>query len=434
MTRAFKLIATIAILLTFLGGTVSYAEVSGNYIVIDSTKPLEKQLLYANSTYEIRSIVHLRTDFSIPDNCTLIFSGGSIVGSYVLRGANTQIRAGEYDNIFKGVSCKGKWHCEKASICWWGAIDSYQVASNGHGYLANKSCDIAIERCLESTFPVVYFPVGCWYITKTIQVKEHKDFLLAGGPAVKSYYLNELVYNNNIHAANIYTDKNITVFSFCYNGEEVFNFHGGSIDVSQVYLKNKSIYNESIMFFDLSGGCQIIQASIQTHMINYQDENTFFNNNSRGVLFRISGSNYSFASDVTISCKINGFGTGIETSREKNANKSSWITDLKLNSYIRKSRTAIKLQEGDGTVINGSLQSTAFFDKKGGSRDKDKYPFVDISCRFVQVNASIWDVNSQYKDKWSNGIAIRIQDPKRTYDISESIISQYEPKNALVLP
>lgn len=412
----------------------AYAETSGKYIVLDSAKPLEKQLLYANSTYEVRSVVYLKSDFTIPDNCTIVFSGGTIVGTHVLNGANTQIRAGEYDYIFNNVSCKGKWHCEKASICWWGAVDSYRIAGIGRGYLADITCDNAIEKCLESSFPVIYFPIGCWYITKTIQVKKHKDFILAGGPAIKSYYLNELAYTNNIQAANIYTDRNITVIRFCFDGEEVVNFHGGSIDVSQLYFKNKGTYNESVLLFDLSAGCQIIQGVVQTHMINYQDEKTFFNNNSRGVLFKISGPDYSFASDITVSCKINGFGTGIETLREHNSNSRSWITDLKLNSYIRKSRTAIKLPEGDGTVINGSLQSTAFFDDKGGSKDKDKFPFVDIGCRFIQINASIWDVNSRYKDRWSNGIAIRVNELIGTYDISESIFSQYAPKKALALP
>lgn len=422
-----------AFLLCFFCKPYVYSAPVNKYIILDSSKSLEKQLLYENATYEVRSNIKLNSDFIIPDNCILFFSGGTIEGNNVLFGSNTQIRAGDYDIIFKNVICKGKWHCEKASVCWWGAQDSYKIVAKGYGYLADTPCDKAIELCMESSFPIVYFPVGCWYITKTICIKSHKDFILAGGPAIKSYYLKELVYHNNIQGANIYTDKNIKVFCICYEGEEVINIQGGSIDVSQTYFKNNVIYDESVLYFDISGGCQIIQGLIKTHIINYQDEETFFINNSVGILFHIRDSNYSFATDVTVACKINGFGTGIETLRSKDSNKKSWITDLKLNSSIRKSRTAIRLPEGDGTIITGSLQSTAFFDNKGGIKDKDNYPFLDIGCRFVQINASIWDVNSRNNNKWTNGIAIRVQDTTCTYSISKSIVSQYDPKNALLL-
>lgn len=407
---------------------------ANRYVVLQSNATLEKQLSTENTTYEIRTNVKLGSDFVIPNNCTLLFNGGRISGYHVLTGNNTQIKAGGYDAIFDQVVCKGKWFCEKASICWWGAKDSYSISGNGRGYLANIPCDAAVELCMASSFPAIYFPVGCWYITKTINIKECKDILLAGGPAIKSYYLNELAYSNTIRSATIYTDKDIKVIRVCFKGEEVLNISGGSIDVSQVYLKNKKVYSESAIYFDVANGLQVIQANINTHLISYQDENTFFNSKSHGVLFNISGSEYSFVTDATIACKINGFGTGIETSRATNANKSSWITDLKLNSYIRKARTAIKLLDGDGSSIGGSLQSTQYFDDKGGLKDKDKYPFIDIACRFVQVNASIWDVHSIRNGKWTNGAAIRVSEQKGTYDISESIKAQYGPKKALVLP
>ena len=126
--------------------------------------------------------------------------------------------------------------------------------------------------------------------------------------------------------------------------------------MSQVYYKSNQVYDESAIYFDISNGSRIMQAFISTHMINYQDEDTFFKSNSRGVFFHVSGTEYSFATGVTIACKINGFSTGIETLQDDDANKSSWVTDLQLNSYIRKARTAIKLPIGDGTHIGGSLQ------------------------------------------------------------------------------
>ena len=427
---------TIVCVLVFIVciNTGSFAASSNKHIELNSIQTLEEQLLYPNTIYEISSIVKLNSDFRIPDNCTLYFTGGSIEGSHKLFGENTQIRAGDYDVIFEGVICAGKWHCEKASICWWGAQDSYKIASNGHGFLADLACDKAIELCLQSSIPAVYFPIGCWYITKTIRVTSHKDFFLAGGPSIKSYYLKALVYDNNIQAATIYTDQNIKVFSICFSGEDVINISGGSLDVSQVFYKSNQVYDESAIYFDISNGSRIIQAFISTHMINYQDEDVFFKSNSRGVLFHVSGSIYSFAMGVTVECKINGFSTGIETLKDDDANKSSWVTDLQLNSYIRKARTAIKLPIGDGSHIGGSLQSTRFFDNEGGIKDKDNYPFVDVSCRFVRIDASIWDVHSQKSGKWSNSVAIIIRGKKNTCNIDESIIALYGPKKALILP
>lgn len=435
MCKPYKYIFAIPFIALMLLSQFAYCEPSTTkYVVLNPNVSFEKQVVSNNAIYEIKSCFTLTRDFKMPDNSTLLFKGGKLRGNITLTGNNTQIYAGEYDEIFEGVICKGKWFCEKASICWWGAKDSYKIAGNGHGYLADIACDTAISNCVQSSFNTVFFPVGCWYITKTIQLSSHKDIVLSGGPAIKSYYLSDLVHDNSVYAANIYTDQNIKVFSIRFNGEEVINIKGGSIDVSQVFLKGKKLYNETVVYFDISNGCKIMQAYVGTHMINYQDENTAFNSNSRGVLFHINGPYYSFATDVTVECKINGFVTGIETLRSKGANKGSWVTDLKLNSHIRKSRTAIKLPEGDGTVISGTLQSASFFDNKGGPKDKEKYPFIDVGCRFVQINATIWDVNSVDNGKWANGKAIRITEEKATYDISPSIISQYGPKKAIVLP
>ena len=65
----------LSILLIVLISIPVQPKIDTTYIVLDSNKPFEKQVVYNNASYVIKDSYMINKSFRLPKNCTLIFQG-----------------------------------------------------------------------------------------------------------------------------------------------------------------------------------------------------------------------------------------------------------------------------------------------------------------------------------------------------------------------
>ena len=147
----------LSILLIVLISIPVQPKIDTTYIVLDSNKPVEKQVVYNNASYVIKDSYMINKSFRLPKNCTLIFQGGKITGSGVLEGNTTYIEASPTKIFGDDLSVAGSWTMKNAYCEWFG------------GHVANDDNAIPFQKCIDA-FNILTLNVGVYKIKRTINV------------------------------------------------------------------------------------------------------------------------------------------------------------------------------------------------------------------------------------------------------------------------
>lgn len=132
--------------------------------MIDGINILTQAMInHENTIYRINYDFVLASNITIPKGCILVFDGGSISGTYTLKGNKTKIGA-NLDRIFaKDISISGTWDVAVAFPEWFGAIKddlSYDNAS------AINKCQYLSSR--------IYLSNGTYYVSSHKQYGKRK--------------------------------------------------------------------------------------------------------------------------------------------------------------------------------------------------------------------------------------------------------------------
>ena len=102
-----------------------------------------------NTIFEVPYEFELAEDITIPDNCVLEFTGGSISGSHTLTGDNTGIIASPVKIFGTDVTLAGTWNIPESYAEWFGLVDYTADAS----IYINKAVSLGKEvRLLSHTY------------------------------------------------------------------------------------------------------------------------------------------------------------------------------------------------------------------------------------------------------------------------------------------
>lgn len=121
--------------------------------------------LATGAVLRITSDINLTHDVVMPDNCTLIFEGGTIRGNYTLYGSNTSIIAPPC-RIFNSVNLSGTWNVDKCYVEWWGAIGNQETDDTA-----------AIQSAFDSPFEKVIFLSKVYRISNHLTISRKKSIV-----------------------------------------------------------------------------------------------------------------------------------------------------------------------------------------------------------------------------------------------------------------
>lgn len=115
----------IAIILLFSLGFYSFASACTKKIVV-SSKSWSDQLKYENTSYIIREKINLKgKEFTVPNNCKLIFEGGRLKNG-TLKGKETTIQA-EGNLVFENITISGSWANKTVYSEWLDFVEGEEV-------------------------------------------------------------------------------------------------------------------------------------------------------------------------------------------------------------------------------------------------------------------------------------------------------------------
>lgn len=144
------------------------------YVILRKGKALSEQIVNADTIYEVRYDFALDTDFSMPENCTLRFNGGSLSGAYTLTLNATYIEADDEQIFGDDLSVVGTPANNEGLAEWFGAKGLYgkgkyvggDTASLVDGVDALPDSAVAINKSL-SIFGITSLGAGKTYRTAT---------------------------------------------------------------------------------------------------------------------------------------------------------------------------------------------------------------------------------------------------------------------------
>lgn len=169
----------------------------------------------ANTIYIIRQSMIISGDFTMPENCVLLFLGGSLGGGKLI-GNGTAIHALNCQ-IFYNVELDGYFCVNGWNVCWFGVVadmktdntEALQYAVNAFANMYGNRGDTGYATGQQG----LYFPSGRYYIGNTVNLPAKVSMHGRGTTSV------------------IYTDYSGTLFEFTSGGKSihlydmVFEFH-----------------------------------------------------------------------------------------------------------------------------------------------------------------------------------------------------------------
>lgn len=113
-----------------------------------------------NTIYVIRKHLKVEKNVTVPENCVLLFDGGSIDGTGTLVGQKTYL-SGLLLNVFgKDIKLTGEWNLKDLSPDWFIGSDIEKVQKAFDVSIANRSVQINIDRTYNLTSGTIYIERG----------------------------------------------------------------------------------------------------------------------------------------------------------------------------------------------------------------------------------------------------------------------------------
>ena len=123
-----------------------------------------------NVSYVIQNDYQLVENITIPNNCELIFDGGSIGGKYIIKGDNTYVCAGNNQIFGSELKFDGLWRSNEAYSEWFGKTDDIDATD-----VINKALTI---------FKRVQLTPKTYIVNGTINLSGHLCLLLSHGTRI----------------------------------------------------------------------------------------------------------------------------------------------------------------------------------------------------------------------------------------------------------
>ena len=92
-----------------------------NYKLLSKDLSFASQVIQSHTIYEIKDIFPVN-NFTMPNDCILMFTGGLLVIEGTLTGNYTKIKCGLYRCFSGNINLNGKWIISEAYPQWFGAI------------------------------------------------------------------------------------------------------------------------------------------------------------------------------------------------------------------------------------------------------------------------------------------------------------------------
>ena len=246
-------------------------------VVLDGRDKLTQDMMPLrtgqNTIYVIRTYIILEKNVTIPDNCVLMFDGGTIGGNGTLVGQNTYLY-GLLLNVFgKDIKLTGEWNLKGLSPDWFMGSDIEKVQKAFDVSIANRSTQITIDRTYNLTGGTIYIERGSHSRDEISQwsrrnlvvsgigegrlIKEDAGFMFSAKALSIDFEFTNLHFRGSIKNAKI-TDmyvfdcrylSNIRVSnsSFCHCGCVYYQSGGvetpmvGVLSIGNQYMKNKCV-------------------------------------------------------------------------------------------------------------------------------------------------------------------------------------------------
>lgn len=288
-------IDSVLLVLVFLIPLVSYATpiatsapfLDMRRVILDGDNFLTQDMMPLktgkNTIYIISTTLKIEKCITIPDNCVLLFEGGSIIGDGTLKGQGTYLR-GMLLNVFdKQVKIDGSWNFQNISPDWFVGSDVEKVQKAFDVSIANRSTQIMIDRTYNLTGGTVYIDRGFhtadeiskWSRRDLIVsgtgegriIKEDPGFVFSANSASIDLEFNKIHFRGFLYEKRIFDIANdmcvfdcrylgnirVTSCTFCYCGCVYFQNGGvstpmvGILSIGNQYSKNKCVMraNES---------------------------------------------------------------------------------------------------------------------------------------------------------------------------------------------
>ena len=253
---------------------MSRVTLDGSNVLTQEMMPLKTG---ENTIYVVRKNFKLETNITIPNNCVLLFDGGSILGDCTLNGQGTYLSGILLNVIDKNVVLKGDWHFQNISPDWFIGSDLEKVQKAFDVSISNRSTQISIDRTYNLTGGTVYIDRGYhsadeiskWSRRNLIVsgigegrlIKEDTGFMFSANSASIDFEFNNIHFRGYVDNSNKFDiDSDMCVFdcrylgnvhvshcSFCHCGC-VFYQKGdvstpmiGVLSIGNQYMKNKCV-------------------------------------------------------------------------------------------------------------------------------------------------------------------------------------------------
>ena len=93
----------------------------GKTVVLNPSRPIEKQIKKKNTRYEIRDAFRVDGTLYLPKGTVLSFKGGKLSGNGTIIGNRTTIEADD-NSVLEGIALSGVWNNSHANISWFADI------------------------------------------------------------------------------------------------------------------------------------------------------------------------------------------------------------------------------------------------------------------------------------------------------------------------
>lgn len=347
-------------------------------IILSNRMSFAQQVKNPNTIYEIKYDFDLKgQSVNLPEGAILVFNGGSISNGELV-GKSSSIES-DYQ-IFSKVLLKGTWQ---------GSCEAHWYAK-GSVYSVDKTLKIqdkidvseALQYALNSSFSILHFRPGFYYISSTLYLNNNKDIVMDGG-ALGQYLLQGQEANEN--KTVIFTDKDITMLRVQIDQSPDYSkdirIVGGNFDASLCYNKG----------YD----CNCIEVDITNNrkIWGFYFDSAIWGTysglgkcpNGKGIAFITDSHSSGYATMIRIKGNISWFNTAIDVI----SNGRNWITDVVVDGVILNCATAIR--SNTDIYAEASIQPFYCF-----TEQSDTTPLIDIEGGRAVIGGMIWDVGNKY--------------------------------------
>lgn len=368
----------LALILSIVYANASFSMTKMETVIVESNKPFANQVKTPYRIYEIKGDFDLLgKSICLPEGVVLNFNGGSISNGELI--GDFSIINADYV-VFDKVLLTGTWNCV-AEAHWFAESSEYTVNDK---FKIKEKIDVteALQYALNSSFSILHFRPGFYYISSTLYLNNNKDIVMDGG-ALGQYLLQGQEANEN--KTVIFTDKEITMLHIQIDQSPDYSkdirIVGGNFDTSLCYNKG---YDCNCIEVDITNDRKIW---------GFHFDSAIWGTYSglgkcpsgKGIAFITDSNSSGYATMIRIKGNISWFNTAIDVI----SNGRNWITDVVVDGVILNCATAIR--SNTDICADASIQPFYCF-----TEQSDTTPLIDVVGGRAVIGGMVWDVGNKY--------------------------------------